>query len=113
MGDYVNQVLLWVEENTGIPIPDWFQDILTEIDFDLLLWLLKLFAPIIITFLLPIVILICVYGSVLFLHIYKARHRLVDAYYTMGIWDGARTTLGTFWDGHGKIWHGECLINGS
>ena len=106
IGDYISQLLVWIEQNIGIPIPNWIEEGLREIDFDLIYWLIRLFAPIIITFLLPLILLVFIYGSILFLHIYKVRHKLVDAY-SKGFWDGARTTLGTFWDGHGKIWHGK------
>ena len=107
IGDYISEFLVWVEHNLGIPVPQWLEEGLRGIDFDVVYWLIRLFAPIIITFLLPLLLLIFIYGSILFLHIYKRRHVLVEAYVNKGFWDGARKTIAIFWDGHGKIWHGK------
>ncbi|CAH1773693.1 unnamed protein product [Owenia fusiformis] len=41
----------------------------------------------------------------IFLHIYKYRHKLKDAY-AKDFWDGARKTLAALWDAQGWIWHG-------
>ncbi|XP_071952293.1 DGAT1/2-independent enzyme synthesizing storage lipids-like [Antedon mediterranea] len=73
--------------------------------FEIVSWLLWLTTPVAITFLLPLVILLLVYGCVLFLHFYKSRHKLVDAY-SKGYWDAAKVSIATFWEVQGKIWHG-------
>ena len=108
MGDpWTGQVKLWLASNFGLQLPEWLEHSLASLDYYLLSWLLWLIMPLIMAFLLPIIILLMIYGSVLFLHIYKARHRLADAYYSSGVWDWARKMLATFWEGHGNIWHGE------
>ncbi|KAA0719245.1 Transmembrane protein 68 [Triplophysa tibetana] len=48
---------------------------------------------------------ILLYLSILFLHVYKRKNQLREAY-SNNLWDGARKTLATLWDGHGAIWHG-------
>ena len=69
-----------------------------------------MFYPLVITFLLPFVLGIFLYGSALFLHIYKLRHHLRDIYSRRDLWDGARHSLAAFWDAHGKIWHGKWVV---
>ena len=36
----------------------------------------------------------------------QRKNQLKDAYCN-NLWDGARKTLATLWDGHGAIWHGK------
>ncbi|XP_014835249.1 PREDICTED: transmembrane protein 68 isoform X3 [Poecilia mexicana] len=36
---------------------------------------------------------------------YQRKNQLKEAY-SNNLWDGARKTLATLWDGHGAIWHG-------
>ncbi|KAF3858941.1 hypothetical protein F7725_012142 [Dissostichus mawsoni] len=68
-------------------------------------YLLWVFTPLIIVFILPFLIVILLYLSILFLHVYKRKNQLREAYCN-NLWDGARKTLATLWDGHGAIWHG-------
>ena len=68
-------------------------------------YLVWVFTPLAIVFILPFLIVILVYLSILFLHIYKRKIQLREAY-SNNLWDGARKTLATLWDGHGAIWHG-------
>ncbi|XP_068093493.1 DGAT1/2-independent enzyme synthesizing storage lipids [Hyperolius riggenbachi] len=68
-------------------------------------YLLWVFTPLIVVFILPFVIVIFLYLSILFLHVYKRKNELKEAY-SNSIWDGARKTLATLWDGHATIWHG-------
>ncbi|XP_076329592.1 DGAT1/2-independent enzyme synthesizing storage lipids isoform X2 [Tachypleus tridentatus] len=75
------------------------------VDLVFIRWLLWLFTPIVISFLLPLLIILFLQLSVLFLHIYRHRHRLRDAY-GQDVWNGARQTLVTLWDAQGWIWHG-------
>ncbi|XP_061111106.1 monoacylglycerol/Diacylglycerol O-acyltransferase-like isoform X2 [Conger conger] len=87
---------LW-EEWLGL---DDLQGYLSYLDY--LLWV---FTPLAVVFILPGFILLFVYLSILFLHVYKRKNQLREAY-SNNLWDGARKTLATLWDGHGKIWHG-------
>ncbi|KFR13202.1 Transmembrane protein 68 [Opisthocomus hoazin] len=67
-----------------------------------LLWVL---FPLAVVFLLPGVVIVLFYLSALFLHIYKRKNELKQAY-SNDFWDGAKQMLATLWDGHGRIWHG-------
>uniref|UniRef100_A0A3Q4GKU8 Transmembrane protein 68 n=1 Tax=Neolamprologus brichardi TaxID=32507 RepID=A0A3Q4GKU8_NEOBR len=68
-------------------------------------YLLWVFTPLAIVFIVPFLIVILLYLSILFLHVYKRKNQLKEAYCN-NLWDGARKTLATLWDGHGAIWHG-------
>lgn len=62
-----------------------------------------------ITFLLPAIILILFYISVLIVYIYKHRQKLTvirEAYAKGDFFDGARHMIAVMWDAHGWIWHG-------
>ncbi|KAI6211996.1 PlsC domain-containing protein [Aphelenchoides besseyi] len=83
----------------------WVNSILEYWDLDYIEYLLWLFLPIIIAFLLPICLLFFIYGCVIFLHVYGLRHRIREAYQS-SYWDGARTSIASFWDGVGYLWHG-------
>ncbi|KAL5016644.1 hypothetical protein ScPMuIL_006233 [Solemya velum] len=78
---------------------------LEHLDIDYLTWVLWVVYPIVISFLLPLFILIFLYASAIFLHVYHYRHRLRDAY-AKDFWDGARKTLSAVWVGQARIWHG-------
>uniref|UniRef100_A0A3Q1EGT5 Transmembrane protein 68 n=1 Tax=Acanthochromis polyacanthus TaxID=80966 RepID=A0A3Q1EGT5_9TELE len=75
------------------------EDYLSVLDY--LLWV---FTPLVIVFIVPFLIVILLYLSILFLHVYKRKNQLREAYCN-NLWDGARKTLATLWDGHGAIWH--------
>lgn len=80
--------------------------IVDYIDLDFTLWLTWLLTPLLITFLLPLIIVLLLYVTALTFYIYKLhRHRLRHAYDT-DFWDGARKTASAVWDAHGWIWHG-------
>uniref|UniRef100_A0A3Q3NML9 Transmembrane protein 68 n=1 Tax=Labrus bergylta TaxID=56723 RepID=A0A3Q3NML9_9LABR len=86
-------------------LEDWaglgqVEDYLSVLEY--LLWV---FTPLAIVFILPFLIVILLYLSILFLHVYKRKNQLREAYCN-NLWDGARKTLATLWDGHGAIWHG-------
>lgn len=72
-------------------------------------WLAWVFWPLVITFVLPSVLLLLVYGSALFLQVYRLRHHIKDAY-AMDPWTGARQMLCVFWDAQGHLWHGESIF---
>uniref|UniRef100_A0A1I7WMV8 ShKT domain-containing protein n=1 Tax=Heterorhabditis bacteriophora TaxID=37862 RepID=A0A1I7WMV8_HETBA len=68
-------------------------------------YLLWLFLPIIIMFVLPVFLVLFIYGCVIFLHIYGLRHQIREAYHT-SYWNGARIAITSFWDAVGYVWHG-------
>lgn len=68
-------------------------------------YLAWVFTPLVVVFIMPFLIVIFLYLSILFLHVYKHKNQLREAY-ANNLWDGARKTLATLWDGHGFIWHG-------
>lgn len=76
-----------------------------SLDIDYIKWVLWVIYPIILSFLLPLLLLVFIYGSALFLQLYRRRHRLRDAY-ARDFWNGARNTLAAVWEGQGRIWHG-------
>nr|XP_033789539.1 transmembrane protein 68 isoform X7 [Geotrypetes seraphini] len=87
---------IW-EEWIGL---DNLEDYLNYVDY--LIWV---FTPLIIVFILPFLIVVFLYLSILFLHVYKRKNELKEAY-SNSLWNGARKTLATLWDGHAAIWHG-------
>uniref|UniRef100_A0A0N4ZDH7 PlsC domain-containing protein n=1 Tax=Parastrongyloides trichosuri TaxID=131310 RepID=A0A0N4ZDH7_PARTI len=94
----------WIRENAH-HLDLWLRETFKGVDFDYIEYLLWLFFPIIVAFVLPILLLIFIYGCVIFLHIYALRNRLREAYET-SVWDGARVSIASFWDAIGSIWHG-------
>ena len=78
----------------------------TFIDIYYLQWLAWVIYPLIVTFVLPTLILIGVYVSGIFCHLYRLRHLLREVFHTGDFWDGARKFLAALWDAQGKIWHG-------
>ena len=77
------------------------------VDLNYLNWLLWVFYPLVLTFLLPFIIFLFLYASALFLHMYRLRHLLQDAYTRGQLWDWARKFLAALWDAQGNIWHGK------
>uniref|UniRef100_A0A0N5CDP6 PlsC domain-containing protein n=1 Tax=Strongyloides papillosus TaxID=174720 RepID=A0A0N5CDP6_STREA len=94
----------WIKENAH-NLDLWLRETFKGVDFDYIEYLLWLFFPIIVAFVLPILLLLFIYGCVIFLHIYALRNRLREAYET-SVWDGARASIASFWDAIGLIWHG-------
>lgn len=97
-GSFVSYMIAIVEKWTGLEI---LEGSLNYLDY--LLWV---FTPLIIVFILPMFIVLFLYLSILFLHVYKRKRELKEAY-SNSVWDGARKTLATLWDGHATIWHGK------
>ncbi|XP_049764061.1 transmembrane protein 68 [Schistocerca cancellata] len=85
----------------------YFENAIVEyIDVHFTLWLTWLLAPLLLTFMLPLVIFLMFYMNAVILYIYKLhRERLRHAYET-DFWDGARKTIAALWDAHGWLWHG-------
>ncbi|XP_005111889.1 transmembrane protein 68 [Aplysia californica] len=75
------------------------------LDIDYIRWVLWLVYPILITFLLPLCILVLIYVTALMLFIYKQRMKLKAAY-DRDFWYGARKTVGALWIAQARIWHG-------
>lgn len=90
---YVEVLLLWIS---------WAID---YVDWDYLEYLAWLFLPLLIAFILPFLLLLFIYGCVIFLHIYGLRNRIREAY-ASSLWDGARISIASFWDAVGHVWHG-------
>lgn len=86
-------------------LEDWAGLGQVEDYLSMLEYLVWVFTPLVIVFILPFLIVILLYLSILFLHVYKRKNQLREAY-SNNLWDGARKTLATLWDGHGAIWHG-------
>ncbi|CAF1069787.1 unnamed protein product, partial [Didymodactylos carnosus] len=80
-----------------------------NLDVIYLAWLWGLFKPLCLVllalWLLPATILLFLYGSSLFLLIYKHWNRLKAAY-SEDLWFGAINTLAVFWELQATIWHG-------
>ncbi|XP_048354706.1 transmembrane protein 68-like [Sphaerodactylus townsendi] len=93
---YIACLLYILEGLTGV---QHLEDYLNYVAY--LLWL---FAPLVVSFILPGLILLLLYASVIILHIYKRRTDLKEAY-SNDFWDGARQMLATLWYGHAKIWN--------
>lgn len=77
------------------------------VDLCYLQWLAWLFYPLVITFVLPICLLLLLYASAMFLHVYRLRHLLRSAALSRHYWDSARYFLAVLWEAQGKIWHGR------
>ena len=70
-------------------------------------WLVWLFYPLVLTFLLPVVVFISLYCCALFLHLYRMRALLrasaSESYHDF--WHGARRFISIMFEAQGKIWH--------
>lgn len=84
-------------------------EVIDTLDINYWKWVLWVVYPIIISFLLPLLILLFLYASALFLNLYNYRQRLREAY-ERDFWDGARKTLAALWDGQARLWHGMVTI---
>ncbi|XP_039382321.1 transmembrane protein 68-like isoform X2 [Mauremys reevesii] len=98
---YLCCLIYILEEWTGV---EYLEDYLNYVAY--LLWV---FTPLIIVFILPGLILLLLYISIIFLYVYKRKNELKEAY-SNDIWDGARQMVATLWDGHARIWHGFKLL---
>uniref|UniRef100_A0A8C3FBG4 Phospholipid/glycerol acyltransferase domain-containing protein n=1 Tax=Chrysemys picta bellii TaxID=8478 RepID=A0A8C3FBG4_CHRPI len=94
---YLCCLIYILEEWTGV---EYLEDYLNYVAY--LLWV---FTPLIIVFILPGLILLLLYISIILLYVYKRKNELKEAY-SNDIWDGARQMVATLWDGHARIWHG-------
>ena len=109
-GHYLNLTLVYVEDVGDYVYTHYLEDLFDFVsahylDVYYFGWLAWVFWPLVITFVLPVVLLLLVYASALFLQIYRLRHHIRDAY-AMQPWAGARHMLCVFWDAQGYLWHG-------
>lgn len=93
---YVTCMLHMLEEWLGV---EQLEDYLNFANH--LLWV---FTPLILL-ILPYFTIFLLYLTIIFLHIYKRKNVLKEAY-SHNLWDGARKTVATLWDGHAAVWHG-------
>lgn len=91
--------------NGTSPYLSYVWESVDKLDIHYWKWVLWVVYPIVISFLLPLIIILFLFGSSLFLHVHNYRHRLREAY-SLDFWDGARKTVAAFWDGQARIWHG-------
>ncbi|KFP71904.1 PREDICTED: transmembrane protein 68 [Acanthisitta chloris] len=94
---YLTCLTYMLGEWTGV---EHIEDYLSYVIY--LLWVL---FPLAVVFLLPGVIVIMFYISILLVHIYKRKNELKEAY-SHDVWFGAKEMVATLWDAHGRIWHG-------
>nr|XP_034981833.1 transmembrane protein 68-like [Zootoca vivipara] len=94
---YLTCLLYTLEGWTGVEHLDKYLSYLAYLKW--------LFAPLLVAFLLPAIILFLLYVSSFILHIYKLRAPLKEVY-TNDFWDGAMLTVTTMWSVHGRIWNG-------
>jgi hypothetical protein len=115
--EYYYYSLIYLQEMSGGV--DWPAILYTEyldtafnyiyhnyVDLYYVQWLIYIFYPLVITFLLPAAIVVFLYASSLFLQLYRLRRHFSDVY-SMDFWDGARQIVAALWDAQGKIWHGK------
>ncbi|XP_078594884.1 DGAT1/2-independent enzyme synthesizing storage lipids-like [Branchiostoma floridae x Branchiostoma japonicum] len=76
-----------------------------SLDIDWISFLVWMFLPIMVAFILPVFVILLLYLTALIIHIYRARHKLRDAF-AVDVWLGARKTVALLWELQGKIWHG-------
>jgi hypothetical protein len=72
-------------------------------------WIIWLFTPILVAFLLPLLIVLLFYVSALIVHLYRHRYRLTlvkESYAKGEYWNSARQAVAIMWDAHGWIYHG-------
>ncbi|CAH1164188.1 unnamed protein product [Phaedon cochleariae] len=81
--------------------------IVNYIDIDYSLWMTWFLAPLLISFLLPVVIALFLYFSAFVLYIYKLHWTNIRKTLQTGdMWDTVRKFVCALWDAHGWIWHG-------
>ncbi len=74
-------------------------------------WHMLILSPIFLLFLIPVVVLIFLYGTALFLYIYRHRRRQIYDAYASNFWEGARIAVAAFYDAQATLWHGRPIFN--
>lgn len=69
-----------------------------------------LLSPFVVVFVYPVIFLIMMYGSAVFLYVYRHRRLQIYDAYVGNFWDGAQQMVAAFFDAHGTLWHGYELI---
>ena len=74
-------------------------------------WHMVILSPIFlgfcVVFILPVFVLIFLYGTVVFLHVYRHRRRQIYDAYAANFWDAARLAVAAFYDAQATIWNGK------
>ena len=70
-----------------------------------------IFKPVFLySFIFPFVVILFLYSSAIFLHLYKRRHEIKDFIQNSSVhadkWDWARFFLAALWEAQGTLWHG-------
>ncbi|KAL2718144.1 transmembrane protein 68 [Vespula squamosa] len=87
------------------------QDIMVKyIDVDFTLWLSWLLMPLLITFLLPLIIVLLLYVTALILYIYRLHRERIQIAYGTDWKIAAQSVAAAIWDAHGWIWHGYEVV---
>ncbi|KAK2562360.1 Transmembrane protein 68, partial [Acropora cervicornis] len=73
-------------------------------------WLMLLLSPLVIAFVYPATLLFMMYGSAVFLHVYRHWRRQIYDAYVENFWDGGQQMVAAFFDAHGTLWHGYELM---
>lgn len=80
------------------------------IDVDLTLWLSWVLMPLLITFLLPIIILLLLYMTAAIFYIYKLHRGRLQEAYGRDWKSAARSVVAAIWDVHGYIYYGYEVV---
>lgn len=97
----------------GSRLFEWAMEILVPfkieeyVDVHLMKWLIWLFTPIVVSFLLPVLIFLLFYVSALIIHLYRLR-RLWNS--SWDFYEIGRRTVALLWDAHGWIWNGYEVV---
>ncbi|XP_022658624.1 transmembrane protein 68-like isoform X2 [Varroa jacobsoni] len=86
-----------------------YANLSTLLDVEYWSWIWWLFKPVLITFILPGMIYILLYISIIILYFYRFRHKIRQDV-QQDIWHGARTFLALLWWGHARIYHGYEML---
>ncbi|XP_003742511.1 transmembrane protein 68 [Galendromus occidentalis] len=84
---------------------NFYSHLSTLLDVEYWSWMWWLFKPLMITFLLPGLIYVLLYISIIVLYIYQFRHILREEA-QHDFWNGARTLLSLIWWCHARIYYG-------
>ncbi|XP_063982320.1 DGAT1/2-independent enzyme synthesizing storage lipids [Diachasmimorpha longicaudata] len=88
-----------------------FEEIIVDhIDVDFTLWLSWLLMPLLVTFLLPVVILLLLYMTALIFYIYKLHRKRLREAYGKDWKSAARSVVAAIWDVHGYIYYGYEVV---
>uniref|UniRef100_A0A1L8DYJ6 Putative phosphate acyltransferase n=1 Tax=Nyssomyia neivai TaxID=330878 RepID=A0A1L8DYJ6_9DIPT len=87
----------------------YFANFLGEyIDLDYSIWLYRLLTPLLITFLLPLIFVVLIYFTSIFLYVYKLHRRIIMQAVSsdLDFWNVGRKIVSAVWDAHAWLYHG-------